>query len=195
MCRAVLREYTMPRGGYSESTERWTSEESLTLLELIQQHNHQWTTIQQQMPTRTIHQIRCKWLRMRRTLRDYNADTSQKRQLCKWCGEKLVAHICTKDLNQEDLERARQLHEFRSANCTFKLKSDKPKKCKSVKPKKWKPTPPNPNADTAKDFDMIVSYINSVNTSDTLPTITTLTRCRNSIRRRRGAKPSRIRNN
>lgn len=182
----------MPRGGYSESTERWTPEESLTLLDLIRQHKHQWTTIQQQMPTRTIHQIRCKWLRMRRTLRDFNADTSQRRQTCKWCGEKLVAHICTKDLQNEDLERAKRLHAFRNENCTFKKG---PNRVKPTKPNKWKPTPPNPNADTAKDFDMLVSYINSVNTSNILPTTTTLTRCRNSIRRRRGTKPSRIRNN
>lgn len=200
----------MPRGGYSESTERWSAEESLQLLDLISEHKHKWTLIQQQMPNRTIHQIRCKWLRMRRTLRDYNADTTQKRQLCKHCGEKLVAHICTKKLNEDDLQRAKRLDDFRIQHCTFKSapvhqkikKAKKGKKVKKAKKSKngnsdtkWKPTPPNPEADTAKDFDMIVSYINSVNTSDVLPTTATLTRCRNSIRRRRGAKATRIRNN
>jgi hypothetical protein len=189
----------MPRGGYSESTERWSPKESLVLLELIRKHNHQWTLIQQQMPTRTIHQIRCKWLRMRQTLRDYNIDTSQKRQLCKHCGEKLVAHICTKQLNMHDLERAKDLEQFRAQHCKFKAAPTRKSISKQKVPvepvKKWTPTPPDSNTATAKDFEMLISYVNSVNTSDVLPTAAALARRRKNICRRRGTKSTRIGNN
>lgn len=151
----------MPRGGYASSTRRWSPEDAVKLLELIQRHKHRWKQIQQEMPDRTIHQLRLKWLRLRRTWRDHASSHTGRTQRCKHCGEALVGHICTVHMNKVDVERANDIRRVSQENYQFKRAPSHTHSARTTGSLQWKPTPPSGKNETYQDFNMLIEYITS----------------------------------
>ena len=164
----------MPKGGYSESTRRWTTSEILQLLDLIKTYKHKWTKIQKHMPDRSWNQIRLWWLRHRRSL-NTNGPTGRP-MYCKKCGELKFAHVCLKEVTQDCIEKARNLCEFGKNNSHLKKapkmacdnSTDKKSFTHTKEPlTEWKPTPPKTNSGTAQDFDMLIDYVRQSVASNT----------------------------